>query len=474
VQRDRAMQFRPIVAPLVASAVVVALAACSGSSDADANATPWVDDADSSVFGVAINANSPAQTPSREDLRRLGARWVRSILYDGQADALDAALRSYRCLGVKNLVLINQESFAPTSTPPPNDDNDGWETYASVFADEAEAFVKAHASIVDAVEIWNEPDLPADAPIAAEHFALLVYKVYPRLKAILGERAVIQGAVAGPRWPDYIRDTATWLSSRGVFPDGVGFHPYGQRSGGYPSTYPLWNPGEDGAELSNVINAAHDIANSANPDGTPSRPIWVTEFGLPKNEAPDGDVAPYVRNAYGTPDTDPGGANVMWSLQQNGILAHAFWFAWDDRVGAPDEIASGKWFGLVEEDGSPRALRASGQEYANAAGELPQCATDSASGVDGSAAIADLTNDDQGKLCDWIAGTLGGYGASYTCDGSDVSITKNDRSECVAAIPTSCSATVAQVENCVNAVKDDPCQVLARPECAAVRHCAWH
>src|SRR5439155_22872492 len=150
--------------------------------------------------------------------------------------------------------------------------------------------------------------------------------------------------------------------------DGVGFHPYGQRSGGYPSNFPLWAPGDPGGELSNVITAAFGIANASNPAAMDPRPIWVTEFGLPKSEAPDGNVAPYVRNAYGTPDTDPGGANVMWSLHDRGILAHAFWFAWDDRVATPGEITSGKLFGLVEQGGTPRPLRASGSEYRDAAG----------------------------------------------------------------------------------------------------------
>jgi len=458
----------------VGSLVVASSIACSGGgSSTPPDGTQYFDEADVSYFGLAINANTATQTPSREDLRRLGARWVRTIVYDGNGDAVDAALRQYRCLGVKNLILLNQESFAPTKTPPANDDDNGWETYAAVFADEAAAFVQAHQSIIDAVEIWNEPDLPADAHLDANRFGLIVYKTYPRLKSILGTRPVIQGAVAGGNWPGYLNDVAEWLGSRGVFPDGIGFHPYGQRSGGYPSTYPLWAPGDPGAELSNVIDSAWQIANASNPDGADPRPIWVTEFGLPKNEAPDGVVAPYVRNAYGTPDTDPSGANVMWQLHDKGILAHAFWFAWDDRVAAPEEIAAGKLFGLVDEDGSPRPIRASGQEYVNAAGELPACGSDSESGVDGSQSLADLSDGEKGALCDWVAGTEGGYGKVYTCDGSDVSIAKNDRAACVAAIPQGCSATVGQVENCVRAVSGDACQILVRPECAAVRRCNW-
>lgn len=455
----------------VAIACCALLVACSGSSSPSEGQT-YVDEADISYFGLAINANAPDQTPSREDVRRLGARWVRTIVYDGNGDGVDAALREYRCLGVKNLILLNQESFAPTKTPPPNDDDNGWETYAAVFADEAAAFVQAHQSIVDAVEIWNEPDLPPDNPIASNRFALLVYKVFPRLKSILGDRPVIQGALAGPTWPTYMNEVADWLGTRGVFPDGVGFHPYGQRSAGYPNTY---FPEDPGHELSNVIKEAHGIANASNPDGMTPRPIWVTEFGLPKNEAPDGNVAPYVRNAYGTPDTDPNGPHVMWALHDQGILAHAFWFAWDDRVAAPGELAIGKLFGLVEENGSPRPLRSSGEEYESAAGELPACGTDSRSGVDGSRSLANLSDDDKGKLCDWVASAQGGYGRTYVCDGYDVSIAKADRAACVAAIPAGCSATVAQVESCVRAVTDtgDHCRVLTRPECAVVRHCAW-
>lgn len=490
----------------VALLCVASLVACSGGGGGDG--AGYVDEAESSYFGVVINANYAEQTPTREDLRRLGARWVRTIVYDGNADKIDAALRPYRCLGVKNLLLINQESFAPTKSPPLNPDDDAWETYAAVFADEAAAFVQAHSSIIDAVEIWNEPDIPStphcdpgdplclersfvcpstcdpgfvcdcaegDAHactktacrqegVAAERFALVVYKSYPRLKAILGDRPVIQGAVAGSDWPGYLNAASSWLAERGVFPDGAGFHPYGKSSAGYPDGYGT-------GDLQNAIDAAWITTNQSNPAGQAARPIWVTEFSLAKNEAPGGSVAPYVTNAYARPDQSP--SHVMDDLQREGKLAHAFWFAWDDRVGTPDEIAAGKLFGLVERDGSPRALRDSGRAYRDAAGELPACGTDSGSGVDGSKSLADLSDAEKGAICDWVANALGGYGQVYACDGSDVSIAKSDRAACVASIPPACSATVAQVENCANAIGGDVCQVLVRPECAPVRHCNW-
>ena len=458
---------------LLALSVAAAVAACSSHS-ADAG-TPPPDDASQSVFGLAINANTASQTPSREDLRQLGARWERTIVYDGRGDDVDRALRSYRCLGTKNLVLLNQESFDSVKSPPPNDDNGAWETYAAVFADAAEGFARAHKSVIDAVEIWNEPDLPDVGHIAPERFALLVYKTYPRLKAVLGnDVAVVQGAVAGSNWPGYLNDTVTWLTTRGVVPDGFGFHPYGQRSGGYPASYPPWNPGGDGGELSNVIASAWAVANGSLPKEQ-ARPMWITEFGIPANEAPDG-VAPYVKNAFGTAQSDPGGPNVMEKLHDRGIVAHAFWFAWDDRVATADELKIGKRFGLVEPTDAPtRGLRDAGQEYQRAAGTLAACATDSESGLDGSRALSDLNADERGKLCDWTAGKAGGYGQVYTCAGAEVSIAKANRDECVAALPATCGATVAQSENCVRALADagDACGAMARPECAALRRCDW-
>ncbi|MGZ3416798.1 MAG: glycosyl hydrolase [Polyangiales bacterium] len=304
---------------------------------------------DAELMGVAINVRWDSQRPSVDDLQRLGARWVRTLVYDGNHDQAAETLASYHCLGVRSLVLLNQESFGSTGSIPTSNDDSEWETYAAVFADNAAAFVSAHASSIDAVEVWNEPDLPTGGNIPPERFGLLLYKTYPKLKAILGSKPVVQGAVAGSEWPDYLRRAAQWMNVRGNYSDGVGVHPYGQRAAGYPSG---WGFGE----LEDVVRTTYERGNESRSGGW--KPVWISEFGMP-SEA--GDAPTYLSRAYG----------VLDRLHGEGIVQHAFWFAWDDTTHYDPEH---EHFGLVEPSGgNPRPLRASGQTFAKLAGSLAAC-----------------------------------------------------------------------------------------------------
>jgi hypothetical protein len=337
---------------LVLTATVMACVQGSGEEiERRANAV-----SDGDLVGVAINVRWDEQRPSREDLQQLGARWVRTIVYRDNHDQATATLASYRCLGVKSLVLLNQESFDSTGSIPTSDDDGEWETYAAVFADNAAAFVNAHRDAIDAVEVWNEPDLPTGGNIPPRRFGLLMYKTYPRLKAILGGKAVVQGAVAGSSWPTYLSEAARWMNERGNYSDGVGVHPYGQRAGGYPSG---WGFGE----IESVIRTAYERGNEAR-DGA-WKPVWISEFGLPREA---GDPSTYIKRAY----------SIFDRLHGEGMLTHAFWFAWDDTT---HYDPASEHFGLVEPSGgSPRPLRDSGVTFSQLAGPLASCASSAPKG----------------------------------------------------------------------------------------------
>lgn len=87
------------------------------------------------------------------------------------------------------------------------------------------------------------------------------------------------------------------------------------------------------------------------------------------------------------------------------------------------------------------------------------------SGVNESAALASITDDDRGRLCDWIAAQAGGYANATTavCDGGvELRATfVQDRASCVAKLATAtsdCDATVSQIEDCVSAeIAAGPC-----------------
>jgi hypothetical protein len=344
---------------LLAFVPMVFLACVTGGGDEMERRANAVSDGD--LVGVAINVRWDEQRPSVEDLQRLGARWVRTIVYKDNHDQAASTLASYRCLGVRSMVLLNQESFESTGSIPSGDDDGEWETYASVFADNAAAYVSAHQSAIDAVEVWNEPDLPTGGNIPPHRFGLLMYKTYPRLKEILGSKPVVQGAVAGSSWPTYLSDASRWMNERGNYSDGVGVHPYGQRAGGYPDGYGF-------GEIESVVRTAFERGNEARMGGW--KPVWISEFGLPREA---GDASTYIRRAY----------SIFDRLRGEGMIKHAFWFAWDDTT---HYDPSTETFGLVERSGSPRPLRDSGVTFSQLAGPLAACgASEPASDVGGGA-----------------------------------------------------------------------------------------
>jgi hypothetical protein len=72
------------------------------------------------------------------------------------------------------------------------------------------------------------------------------------------------------------------------------------------------------------------------------------------------------------------------------------------------------------------------------------------SGVDATKRLDALSAAEKGQLCDWIASKMGGYGHTTSC-GSDLTLdAPANQAECVAEMPATCAATVAQAEACQN------------------------
>jgi hypothetical protein len=132
------------------------------------------------------------------------------------------------------------------------------------------------------------------------------------------------------------------------------------------------------------------------------------------------------------------------------------------------------WFGKREE-GNPM-LRALSRSlllalpvamlvvFSSGCGSNNECSDDGGgsgvgetdSGVGETEAIANLTDAEKSQICDWVASLYGGYGNSMTCpDGTPV-VGPSTQAVCLAqatSIRSGCSATVAQEESCMKAVR---------------------
>jgi len=270
-------------------------------------------------FGLCINAVNDDQAPTAAQLRDLGPRWVRTIVYNGQYSRFGAVAQRYQAYA-QVLALLNHETYNQ-KVPSPTASNATWNAYIDGFAAEMRQFAISYDHLIGAYEIWNEPDLQG---IPATRFAQIVRTTQIQLRTVTS-KPVITGGLAGPDWVNYLQQTMNNLAAQ--YYDGVGFHPYGQRSDGYPAGYGF-------GELESVINTVYQTGRQ--------KPVWLTEFSLYTQENPGGESAKaeYLRRAY-----------ILFDELGASKVAVAFWFAWDDRTYGPSPSI---YYGLVDQSHTPR------------------------------------------------------------------------------------------------------------------------
>jgi hypothetical protein len=98
-----------------------------------------------------------------------------------------------------------------------------------------------------------------------------------------------------------------------------------------------------------------------------------------------------------------------------------------------------------------------------------------ASGLSRTLTIASLSASQALSLCDWTNTKQGGYGRSVTCPDGMTDGTDPSAEVCVESAPTLgalCpTLTVADVEDCVNAIGADICARATNAACANLNEC---
>jgi hypothetical protein len=93
------------------------------------------------------------------------------------------------------------------------------------------------------------------------------------------------------------------------------------------------------------------------------------------------------------------------------------------------------------------------------------------SGVDPAKLVVDLTTDEYSAFCEWSIELQGGAGHVESCgDGFDITIFSV--AECVANLEAAtCTATVGEMETCINALDGNACRILTEPSCEVLLAC---
>lgn len=276
------------------------------------------------LYGVNIDPLNPAGYPGPSAFQDAGAKWVRFVFkvdggdLEGAFSRYDAVLDELGKAGIASLVVVNYETVAGK---PARDASDGeWDDYLNRFADAAAAIAGRYGSSIAAIELWNEPDEPNPRPeydpgMPPERFGQLLQRSYDAIHgAGSGALVITGGADSGD--PNYLVQAGA--ATGGLYADGVGLHPYGQRA---PDDYP--SPDWGFGNYTDMVRRYHDATGL---------PVWITEIGT-DDEPFQSD---YVFQIYATTRAFFG----------PDVVPTVLWFAWSDGMVPP--------FGLLNADGSPK------------------------------------------------------------------------------------------------------------------------
>jgi hypothetical protein len=225
-----------------------------------------------------------------------------------------------------------------------SDPNDGSNHFIRVFTGRAQAIAAHYGTAISAYEIINEPNISYDmwvdshnggAEIKPERYAALLTSAYRAVKNVNSQAEVITGGmlIGSPpegqdhdqfdylyqlyvsRWVDQYR-TGGFASRPGwssVPWDGVAVHPYF-------------------LDASKLFPLLRDFARKLRDRGDLHSRLWITEVGAeasppgnPLDKPTDAEIqqANYLRSVY---------AGILADSELHNIVAHVFWFKYEDFV----------------------------------------------------------------------------------------------------------------------------------------------
>ena len=230
--------------------------------------------------GINIDPANPYGHPTVQQIRDLGATWVRFTFKDNSAGPqpsnfpfYDDLVRELNKAGINILMILSYETYP--GKPACSADGVMWDVYIARFANRCRQIAQHYGLQVAAYQIWNEPDLPAPSPaydpcMRSEVFGRLLRAAFTAIKAVYAATVVTGGLAAGQPW--YL--TQVRASTGGVlYADAVGVHPYGRRP-----TANLPRPGWGFGVLGDLIRGYHAAAG---------KPIWITEDGTDETSVQD-------------------------------------------------------------------------------------------------------------------------------------------------------------------------------------------
>jgi hypothetical protein len=288
--------------------------------------------------GMNVNPDAPHSNPHETDDLK-GLDWVRFVFkLDARAkesergninkafDQYDPIIKNYNKIGVKSLLVINQETVWGKA---PWTGNNDWQGYANDLARRAKEVASHYKRYKDEVayQIWNEGDKknnPASVYLEPDQMALIVSKVAEAIRSVSPESPIIfNGMATGPeKTCAYLKEVESHLGGK-IPVDAIGIHPY--------TRWAIRAPFDWGNQFGTLEDAFAVYRREM-----PSYKFWITEIGVADDNQIGSqfyaEIGEYMRNIYkfsGERSTD--------------LVKVLIWFAWSDWM---------RNAGVVKTDGS--------------------------------------------------------------------------------------------------------------------------
>lgn len=287
------------------------------------------------LYGISVDPNNRIGVtgePKITELNELKINWVRMEFIENPVINYKAYIDELHKNNKRVLMIVDYRTI--NSTPKPSSKNTpvgstAWTNYRRTFIDRLKPIATDYKDVVDAWEIWNEPDLflvgNYDPGIPSQEYAKFLTESRDVLKNAGARGELIVGGLAsGNQY--YLSDTIRYMGANFGY-DGIGVHPYGQRPNTFPTSWGF-------SYVSEFINKYY-IAGGY-------RPLWITEIGT--------DDTLRQANYLGAFYSDI-------KANQLNKIKHVFWFCYSDSMVTP--------YGLFQSNGTKKEAYEAYRKVAN-------------------------------------------------------------------------------------------------------------
>jgi len=291
--------------------------------------------------GINLNPRHAQGKPANAaDLQ--GLTWARLVFQFAAAGFSDLAaayafydpvIERYHELGVRTLMILNQETFwgnGPWSSHDPGE----WRTYANQFAGQLEQIAAHYRGKNVAYEIWNEGDTHGESSVFVKptDYAGVLDKAAAAIRSKDPQAPIVLGGLASGTETavQYVKEVNRALGGTSTVDrlpvDAIGVHPYGHWP---PSGRPDIPTGWFGA-LESALNRYVSAFQG--------KPVWITEIGVSEptgvGSAHWPAIAKYVEETLAL-------------VQQHyaSAVPVVVWFGWSDVM---------RGAGIVDTHGNPK------------------------------------------------------------------------------------------------------------------------